>query len=108
MDRTVLRTKKTVHISCFDRGGAGRVFDALDHDGPTIVMENDHPVCVLLSPEQYEVMIEMLSDTLLLKVKNRCIKCKFAFDSEKIKPEAHEPWLRVNFELHQGDKERYL
>ena len=43
-----------------------------------------------------------------LKVKNRRIKCKFAFDSEKIKPEAHEPWLRVNFELHQGDKERYL
>ena len=64
---SVLRTKKTVHISCFDRGGAGRVFDALDHDGPTIVMENDHPVCVLLSPKQYEVMIEMLSDTLLLE-----------------------------------------
>ena len=67
MDRTVLRTKKTVPISCFDRGGASRVFDALDHDGPTIVMENDHPVCVLLSPKQYEVMIEMLSDTLLLE-----------------------------------------
>ena len=64
---SVLRTKKTVHISCFDRGGAGRVFDALGHDGPTIVMENDHPVCVLLSPKQYEVMIEMLSDTLLLE-----------------------------------------
>ena len=64
---SVLRTKKTVHISCFDRGGAGRVFDALDHDGPKIVMENDHPVCVLLSPKQYEVMIEMLSDTLLLE-----------------------------------------
>ena len=30
-------------------------------------MNNDQPVCVLLSPKQYEVMIEMLSDTLLLE-----------------------------------------
>ena len=30
-------------------------------------MNNDHPVCVLLSPRQYEPMTEMLSDTLLLE-----------------------------------------
>ena len=67
MDRTVLRTKKTVPISCFDRGGASKIINAVEHDGPTVVMNNDHPVCVLLSPKQYEVMIEMLSDTLLLE-----------------------------------------
>ena len=67
MDRAVLRTKKTVPISCFDEGGASRIFDAVEHDGPTVVMNNDHPVCVLLSPKQYEAMIEMLSDTLLLE-----------------------------------------
>ena len=67
MDLAVLRAKKTVPISRFDRGGASRVFDAVEHEGPTIVTENDHPVCVLLSPEQYEVMIEMLSDTFLLE-----------------------------------------
>ena len=65
MDRAVLRTKKTVPISGFDRGGASRIFDAVEHDSPTVVMNNDQPVCVLLSPKQYEVMIEMLSDTLL-------------------------------------------
>ena len=64
---SVLRTKKTVPISCFDRGGASIVFDAIEHNGPTIVTENDHPVCVLLSPKQYEVMIEMLSDIFLLE-----------------------------------------
>ena len=67
MDRAVLRTKKTVPISCFDEGGASRIFDAVKHDGPTVVMNNDHPVCVLLSPKQYEVLIEMLSDTLLFE-----------------------------------------
>ena len=67
MDCAVLRTKKTVPISCFDEGGASRIFDAVEHDGPTVVMNNDHPVCVLLSPRQYEAMTEMLSDTLLLE-----------------------------------------
>jgi len=67
MDRAVLRTKKTVPISCFDEGGASRIFDAVEHDGPTFVMNNDNPVCVLLSPRQYEVMIEMLSDIFLLE-----------------------------------------
>ena len=67
MDLAVLRAKKTVPISRFDRGGASRVFDAVEHDGPTIITENDHPICVLLSPKQYAVMIEMLSDTFLLE-----------------------------------------
>ena len=51
MDRTVLRTKKTVPISCFDRGGASKIINAVEHDGPTVVMNNGHPVCVLLSPK---------------------------------------------------------
>ena len=67
MDRAVLRTKKTVPISCFDERGASRIFDVVEHVGPTVVMNNDHPVCVLLSPRQYEAMTEMLSDTLLLE-----------------------------------------
>ena len=67
MDLAVLRKKKLVPISCFDKGCASRIFDTVAHDGPTVVMNNDHPVCVLLSPKQYEVLIEMLSDTLLLE-----------------------------------------
>lgn len=67
MDLAVLQTKNLVPISCFDEGGASRIFDAVEHDGPMVVMNNDHPVCVLLSPKQYEVMIEMLSDAFLLE-----------------------------------------
>lgn len=67
MDLAVLQAKKLVPISCLNEGGAGRIFDAVEHDGPMVVMNNDHPVCVLLSPKQYEVMIEMLSNTLLLE-----------------------------------------
>ena len=32
---------------------------------------------------------------------------QFAFDLEKIKPEAYESWLRVTSEFHRGDKARY-
>ena len=67
MDLAVLQAKKLVPISCLNEGGASRIFDAVAHDGPTVVMNNDHPVCVLLSPKQYEVLIEMLSNTLLLE-----------------------------------------
>lgn len=67
MDLAVLQAKKLVPISCLNEGGAGRIFDAVEHDGPTVVMNNGHPVCVLLSPKQYEAMLEMLSDTLLLE-----------------------------------------
>ncbi len=51
MDLAVLQAKKLVPISCLNEGGAGRIFDAVEHDGPTVVMNNGHPVCVLLSPK---------------------------------------------------------
>ena len=51
MDLAVLQAKKLVPISCLNEGGAGRIFDAVEHDGPTVVMYNGHPVCVLLSPK---------------------------------------------------------
>ena len=51
MDLAVLQAKKLVPISCLNEGAAGRIFDAVEHDGPTVVMNNGHPVCVLLSPK---------------------------------------------------------
>ena len=34
-------------------------------------MTNTHPECVLISPEQYEALVEMLSDYLLLTVADK-------------------------------------
>ena len=58
--------KKIVPITRFNKGEANKIFDEVQMSGPKIVMKNNRPACVLLSPEQYESMIEMLSDSLLL------------------------------------------
>jgi PHD/YefM family antitoxin component YafN of YafNO toxin-antitoxin module len=58
--------KKIVPITRFNKGEANKIFDEVQMGGPKIVMKNNRPACVLLSPEQYESMIEMLSDSLLL------------------------------------------
>ena len=43
-----------------------KIFDEVQTSGTRIVVKNNHPACVLISPEQYESLIEMLSDYLLL------------------------------------------
>ena len=42
------------------------IFDEVQTSGNRIVVTNNHPECVLISPEQYEALVEMLSDYLLL------------------------------------------
>ena len=57
-----------IHVDPVDQLPEERCSQRLHlHELPFSITENDHPVCVLLSPEQYEVMIEMLSDTFLLE-----------------------------------------
>ena len=67
MDRisTVGMMKKIVPISRFNKGEASKIFDEVQTSGSRIVVKNNHPACVLISPEQYESLIEMLSDYLL-------------------------------------------
>jgi len=63
---TVSMMKKIVPITRFNKGEASKVFDEVQTSGPKIVVKNNHPACVLVSPEQYESLVEMLSDYLLL------------------------------------------
>ena len=62
---TVGMMKKIVPISRFNKGEASKIFDEVQTSGSRIVVKNNHPACVLISPEQYESLIEMLSDYLL-------------------------------------------
>lgn len=56
----------------FESGEAAEIFDEVRNSGVKIVMKNNAPVCVLLSPEQYDFLIEMASDyTLYLEAENR-------------------------------------
>ena len=56
-----------VPITRFNKGEASRIFDEVESSGIKIVMKNNKPACILMSPEQYESLMEMLSDYILLE-----------------------------------------
>lgn len=68
---TVGMMRKIVPITRFNKGEANKIFDEVQASGTKIVMKNNRPACVLVSPEQYESMIEMLSDYLLMAEADR-------------------------------------
>ena len=57
--------KAIVPISRFNKGEASCIFDEVEVGGTKIVMKNNRPACVLVSPEKYELLMEMLSDYIL-------------------------------------------
>ena len=68
---TIGMMKKIVPITRFNKGEANKIFDEVQSTGTKIVMKNNRPACVLVSPEQYEALIERLSDYLLLAEADR-------------------------------------
>ena len=55
-----------VPISRFNKGEAGKVFNEVNEAGIKIVLKNNVPACVLLSPGVYEELKETLEDYRLL------------------------------------------
>src|SRR6266498_3966734 len=61
-----------VPITRFNRGEASKIFDEVSETGVKIVLKNNVPVGVLVAPEQYEAMVEMLEDyALMFEAENR-------------------------------------
>ena len=60
--------KGTVPIADFDRGFAGKIFADVRQNGAKMVMSGNIPECVLLSPEEYDRIVEALEDAQLLAV----------------------------------------
>ena len=58
--------KSIVPRTRFNKGEANKIFDEVQASGTKIVVKNNKPACVLLSPSQYESLMETLSDYLLL------------------------------------------
>lgn len=54
-----------IPITRFNKGEATKIFDEVEASGTKIVVKNNKPACVLLSPAQYETLMEMLSDYIL-------------------------------------------
>lgn len=51
-----------VPITRFNKGEASKIFDEVSESGAKIVLKNNVPACVLVKPEQYEMMLEALED----------------------------------------------
>lgn len=51
-----------VPISRFNKGEANKIFEELKETGFKVVLKNNTPACVLLTPEAYEEMLETIYD----------------------------------------------
>ena len=59
--------KSIVPITRFNKGEASRIFEEVAASGTKIVMKNNKPACVLMSPDKYEALMETLADYALLE-----------------------------------------
>lgn len=66
--------ENTVPISQFNRGLAGKIFQEVKQSGAKVVMKNNAPECVLLSPQEYVKLIEEINDARLLAVASERMK----------------------------------
>ncbi len=58
--------KTFVPISRFNKGEASKIFSEVSKSGYKIVVKNNKPTCVLITPEMYEEMMEIIEDYYLL------------------------------------------
>ena len=58
--------ENTISISMFNRGLAGKIFEDVKNHGAKVVMKNNTPECVLLSPEEYIRLLDEANDARLL------------------------------------------
>ena len=66
MDSVVSAVTKTVPISQFNRGLAGKIFSDVKAHGSKVVMKNNTAEVVLLPPDEYVQIMDTLNDYLLL------------------------------------------
>ncbi|MDD4171719.1 MAG: type II toxin-antitoxin system Phd/YefM family antitoxin [Syntrophomonas sp.] len=66
-----------VSISRFNKGEANKIFEEVRETGFKIVLKNNTPTCVLLTPEAYEGMLETIENyRLLVEATNRMTKAE--------------------------------
>ena len=66
MSSVISAIKNTVPLSNFNRGLAGKIFADVKSHGSKVVMKNNTPEVVLVSPDEYIETIDALNDYLLL------------------------------------------
>lgn len=71
-----------VPISRFNKGESNKIFDEVNKSGYKIVVKNNKPVCVLITPETYQEMIELIENYKLYVEADK--RMKNATDSDLI------------------------
>ena len=66
MNSVMSAIENTISISLFNRGLAGKIFSDVRRTGAKVVMKNNAPECVLLSPEEYVQLMDAVNDAKLL------------------------------------------
>ena len=66
MASVVSAVRDTVSISLFNRGLAGKIFEEVARSGAKVVIKNNVPEAVILSPQEYLKLMDELNDARLL------------------------------------------
>lgn len=89
-------SNKTVSISEFNRGLAGRIFEDVKVNGSKVVLKNNTPECILISPEEYTKLIDELDDAKDLVIANARISSINTFNL--ISQEEFEKSFNINLD----------
>lgn len=66
-----------VPISRFNKGEANKIFDEVNKNGYKIVVKNNKPTCVLITPERYREVEEIIENyNLLIEAEKRMENAK--------------------------------
>lgn len=52
----------TVSFSQFNKGQAGKIFEDVKKNGTKVVIKNNCAECVLMSPDEYVILMEIIND----------------------------------------------
>jgi PHD/YefM family antitoxin component YafN of YafNO toxin-antitoxin module len=81
LQSVVSAIQNTVPISQFNRGLAGKIFADVKSNGPKVVMKNNEAEVVLLPPDQYVQLMDILNDYELLSL---AVERMENFDASKL------------------------
>ena len=99
MQSVVSTINNTVPISQFNRGLAGKIFTDVKNNGPKVVMKNNEAEVVIISPEQYIELMDILNDYELLSL---AMKRMENYDSSSLISE-EKVWERLNITQDELD-----
>ena len=63
-----------IPISRFNKGEANKIFEEVRLSGFKVVVKNNTPTCVLLTPERYKEMVDIIDDHYLLTLAGERLK----------------------------------